>query len=85
MEDSQVKEVNETVPYESGYDLADQKLAKGCSRCSTRKETGSFNSFNNEGDIENWVSVFGTKILSPFFPSDAGDLDPLKIQIQPIM
>ena len=43
----------ETVPYESGYDLADQKLAKDAVDAVLDKESGSFNSFNNEGDIEN--------------------------------
>ena len=39
------------------------------------KETGSFNSFDNVGDIQNWVSVFGTNNPDAPLPSDAGSLN----------
>ena len=66
---------NETVPFNSGYTYADQKDARDAVDAVLDKETGSFNSFDNDGDIQNWVSVFGTNNPDAPLPSDAGSLN----------
>ena len=66
---------NETVPFQSGYTYAEQKDAKDAVDAVLDKETGSFNSFDNVGDIQNWVSVFGTNNPDAPLPSDAGSLN----------
>ena len=67
---------NETVPLNSGYSIySDQKEAKDAVDAVLDKETGSFNSFDNAGDIENWVSVFGTNNPDAPLPGGAGALD----------
>ena len=67
---------NETVPFESGYSIySEQKDAKDAVDAILDKETGSFNSFDNTGDIQNWVSVFGTNNPDAPLPGGAGSLN----------
>ena len=66
---------NETVPFQSGYTYTEQKDAKDAVDAVLDKESGSFNSFDNVGDIQNWVSVFGTNNPDAPLPSDAGSLN----------
>jgi hypothetical protein len=66
---------NETVPFQSGYTYTDQKDAKDAVDAVLDKESGTFNSFDNVGDIQNWVSVFGTNNPDAPLPSDAGSLN----------
>ena len=66
---------NETVPFQSGYTYAEQKDAKDAVDAVLDKETGTFNSFDNTGDIQNWVSVFGTNNPDAPLPGGAGALN----------
>ena len=66
---------NETVPFQSGYTYAEQKDAKDAVDAVLDKESGSFNSFDNTGDIQNWVSVFGTNNPDAPLPGGAGLLN----------